>query len=352
MTGYPNDYAKKVTIRENVDLSAYNTLGISVKAKNFLEIFQPVQLNNLYKKGFFDKQKTFVLGGGSNVLLKDHLNYPVLKISIPGIEVVQQNSNSVEVSVGAGVVWHDVVEWAVDHDYGGIENLALIPGTMGAAPIQNIGAYGVELEQVFKDLDYFDISSGNFRTLIREECEFGYRDSIFKHKLKGQAVITRVTIKLKKSGNYSVNTSYASLSEYLSDRDIDSPGIRDVFDAVVSIRQSKLPDPGLLANAGSFFKNPVVDEQTLLRIKKLNPGMPFYNLSDTKYKIPAGWLIEQTGWKGKRSGNVGTYKNQALVIVNHGGATGEEVYQHALKIIESVKEKFGIELVPEVNIVE
>lgn len=341
----------KITAKRDVDLKSYNTLGISSTARQFYEVTDQAQLKELYESGLFEKSSPIVLGGGSNVLIKGDLLSPVLKISIPGISVLEENDEIVLIQAGAGVVWHSLVRWCVENNYGGIENLALIPGTVGAAPIQNIGAYGVELKDVFHSLTAFMIDSGEFRKFDSKECQFGYRDSIFKNELRGQAIVTDVKLSLKKS-SHEINNSYYALQNFFEENEIKNPTIRDLFDAVVAIRKSKLPDPNLIGNAGSFFKNPIVDKAVYERILAEYPEMPSFTVDKNKIKIPAGWLIEQAGWKGKRVGNVGTYKNQALVIVNHGGATGEEIYSHAMAIKKSVKEKFGIELVPEVNVVE
>lgn len=338
------------SLKKNVDLSAYNTLGVSAFADTFIEIESASELETLFEDNFFESNQPFFLGGGSNILLKGNLKQPVLKISIPGIDIVKEINSEVLVKVGAGVIWHDVVAWSVDHNFGGIENLALIPGTTGAAPIQNIGAYGVEFEQIFEELTAFDVDEGIFKTFKPEECNFAYRDSIFKNGHKGNMIITDVTMRLNKKP-HQINIDYYALSDYMKVNSIKNPGISDVFDAVVAIRTSKLPDPTLLGNAGSFFKNPIVDESVYNSLKGNYPDIPSYIIGDDEFKIPAGWLIEQAGWKGKRIGNVGTYKNQALVIVNFGGATGEEIYQHAINIQKSVREKFGIDLKPEVNII-
>jgi UDP-N-acetylmuramate dehydrogenase len=342
---------KEPVIHQNKDLTAFNTLGLPSKAARFVEAESVEGLFALKKQGFFEDELPFILGGGSNVLLNDHLKKPVLKNSIPGIKVIRKEGDHLWVEAGAGENWHKLVRWAVEREYGGIENLALIPGTVGAAPIQNIGAYGVELEQVFEQLECFDMRDGTRKEFNRDDCLFGYRDSIFKRKLKGKVIVTKVVLRLTRN-NHTIHSSYRSLKEYLQKLNITEPAIQDIFDAVVAIRRSKLPDPADLGNAGSFFKNPVVERSVLERIRGQEPGVPFYDMEDDLVKIPAGWLIEMAGWKGKRVGNVGTYENQALVIVNHGGATGEEVYSHAMAIKRSVMEIFGIELVPEVNIVE
>src|SRR5699024_3713343 len=246
--------------------------------------------------------------------------------------------------------WQQTVRYAVEKVWGGIENLSLIPGRVGAAPIQNIGAYGVEPVDVFDELQTVEISSGKERTFTKEECRFGYRDSIFKHELKGKYAITTVTLQLHK--NPVVNTSYGAIKTELQQRGIQEPAIRDISDIVIAIRNSKLPDPARIVNAGSFFKNPIIKEAEYEQLKEAFPEMPGYRLGDYKTKVPAGWLIEEAGWKGKVVGNTGTYRQQALVIVNHGGATADEILQLARKIRQSVEERFNIKLVHEVNIID
>ncbi len=341
----------KPEIKKDVNLRAMNTLGVESTANTFVEILDKNQLLKLADESFFEEFNPFVIGGGSNILLKSNPSRPILKVSIPGIEIRQESTSHVLVKIGAGVEWHSLVQWAVSRNFGGIENLALIPGTVGAAPIQNIGAYGVELEQVFEQLEAFLIDSKSFKTFSHDECQFGYRDSIFKRELKGKAIVTSVTLKLNKEPHL-IHAEYYALKNWLLEHQIIKPLIKDVFDAVVSIRQSKLPSPSLLGNAGSFFKNPVVEKSMFENVKKRYSEMPSFPAPGGRIKIPAGWLIEQAGWKGKKEGNVGTYVNQALVIVNHGGATGEEIYEFAMRIRKSVMEKFGIQLTPEVNILE
>lgn len=338
-------------IKTHIDLSPYNTLGISVTAPQFVEINSVSQLTELYKAGFFDRFQPFILGGGSNILFADNPSQPILKVSIKGKEIIEEHSDFINVKIGAGENWHQFVKWAVENKFGGVENLALIPGTVGAAPIQNIGAYGVELEQVFESLELFDIHDGVFKTFNHDDCKFGYRDSVFKQERKGNVVVTSVTLQLTKR-NHIIEDSYRALQSYLSERNIKSPTIEDIFEAVSAIRTSKLPDPSLIGNAGSFFKNPVVDTETFNVLHDQFEEMPFFKLNDEEVKIPAGWLIEKAGWKGKRVGNVGTYENQALVIVNHGEATGSEILDFSKDIQASVLKKFDIELVPEVNIIK
>ncbi|PWN06239.1 UDP-N-acetylmuramate dehydrogenase [Rhodohalobacter mucosus] len=340
----------KPKIKHRVSLRPFNTLSVEATAETFIEILEKEDLQTLYREGFFRKFDPFILGGGSNVLFRDNPSRPVLKISLKGIDIVAENDSSVQVRAGAGDVWHDLVEFAVQRGYGGIENLALIPGTVGAAPIQNIGAYGSEIEQVFSSLEFFDVQEGTFRSFTREECHFGYRDSIFKRDLRGRAIVTSVTLNLTKK-DHNLITDYYSLTQRLREKGIEDPGIRDIFDAVVFIRKSKLPDPKEIGNAGSFFKNPVIPRDQFKQIQRNHPDIPFFEAAEGYIKVPAGWLIEQCEWKGKKVGKTGTYEHQALVIVNHGSASGKEIYQLAERIQSSVFEKFGIALTPEVNIV-
>ncbi|MDX1479510.1 MAG: UDP-N-acetylmuramate dehydrogenase, partial [Saprospiraceae bacterium] len=291
----------------------------------------------------------FVLGGGSNLLLTRDIDQLVLLNEIGGIEVVRESSNFVDVRIGGGVVWHDFVQWAVDRQLGGVENLALIPGKVGAAPIQNIGAYGVELTSVFRGLEAMQLETRERAIFDHAQCRFGYRDSIFKRELKGKYCITTVTLRLSRAP-HMIEDSYGAIRQTLQDQGIGQPGIAQIFEAVVAIRSSKLPDPAVLGNSGSFFKNPVVPEAQWRSIKHEWPDLVYYPDREGFYKIPAGWLIDQCGWKGKRIGNVGCYEKQALVIVNYGSASGQEVLDHAMRVRASVKERFGIELTPEVNI--
>lgn len=340
---------KRPSVQKNVDLTELNTMGVNATAKRFVEVTHPNQLKLLFDEGFFDGEEPVILGGGSNLLFVEEPDRPVLKVSISGIKIDAQKDHNVIITAGAGETWHDLVAYAVENGLGGIENLALIPGTTGAAPIQNIGAYGVELQDVFESLTAFDLTSGTFKTFESKECRFGYRDSIFKRELRGKVVICDVSMRLTRS-DHQLNVSYSGLRKHLERKGIGTPSIRDIFDAVIEIRRSKLPDPASIGNAGSFFKNPVVNEEEYVRLKSENPDIPSYKLAIDEYKIPAAWLIEQAGWKGKKVGNVGTYENQALVLVNHGGASGREIYNHALKIRASVLQQFGIDLHPEVNI--
>ncbi|MDO8366549.1 MAG: UDP-N-acetylmuramate dehydrogenase [Saprospiraceae bacterium] len=334
-------------ILENISLLPYNTFGIDIKAEHFAEISNLEDLRAGLRTGI---RPVFLLGGGSNVLFTQDVHGLVLKNNLRGIKVVREFKNKVWVEVGAGEVWHEFVLWAVEHNFGGVENMSLIPGTVGASPIQNIGAYGVELKDVFVQLEAVNLSNGKLKTFRHSACRFGYRDSVFKREEKGKWCITSVVFSLTKSP-HRLNTSYGDISKTLEINGINTPGIADISRAVVQIRSSKLPDPAKIGNCGSFFKNPETDRNVLDRILKNHPLVPHYPLADGRVKIPAGWLIEQCGWKGKRVGNTGCYERQALVLVNHGGATGEEVKSLAYAIIESVEKQFGIRLEPEVNMV-
>tara|TARA_R100001143_G_scaffold63545_1_gene71640 strand:+ start:54476 stop:55516 length:1041 start_codon:yes stop_codon:yes gene_type:complete len=342
--------SQKTGIQKEVSLTHLNTLGLHSVAPLFMNITSETQLIELNEKGFFSEKRPFVLGGGSNILLSSRLSVPVLKMSIPGMEMIDDDGKNVQIQVGAGENWHELVSFAVQNGLGGIENLALIPGTVGAAPIQNIGAYGVELEGLFLSLKAYDLKSSSFRTFSKSECQFGYRDSIFKRELKGQMVVTSVTLRLSKK-DHIIHDSYSALRYYLTQNKIQNPGIEEIYQAVINIRQSKLPNPSDIGNAGSFFKNPVIKQKQYNELKDNWEGIPGYPNGPGWVKVPAAWLIEKAGWKGLRSGNVGTYKTQALVIVNHGGATGQEVLEFSKKIQKSVSEQFGIDLIPEVNIV-
>jgi len=340
-------------IVKDQSLTAYNTLGVKARADRFVSIRSEEQLKKILTLPELDTLPRFVLGGGSNVLFIGSFSGLVIHMAIEGIETVKEDEDHVWVRVGAGENWHQFVMYCVEMGWGGVENLSLIPGTVGAAPIQNIGAYGVELSEVFDSLSALHAETAETRIFEGAECRFGYRDSIFKNELKGKYIITRVTLRLSK--NPVLNTSYGTIRSKLEEKGIGDPTIRDVSDAVIEIRNSKLPDPSNLGNAGSFFKNPVIADSRFEELKRRYPEMPGYPVEDGnggRVKVPAGWLIEETGWKGKKVGHAGTYRQQALVIVNHGGATGEEILELAEKIRNSVQETFGIELVPEVNIID
>lgn len=327
-------------------LKPYNTFGIDAVALNFQEI---KTLSDLRQSLNSINQKPLILGGGSNILLLNDVEIPTLKILLRGVEVVDENRDSVFVRVMAGENWHAFVLHCVANQWGGIENLSLIPGSAGAAPMQNIGAYGVEIKDVFHSLDAMEIDSGKVKTFSAEDCRFGYRQSVFKEELKNQYCILSMTLRLSKVPE--LNLEYGAIKDTLEKMHIKNPTIKDVSDAVIQIRKSKLPDPAVLGNAGSFFKNPVVHNDLLEDVMMLYPSIPSYSVDADYSKIPAGWLIEQCGWKGKKVGNTGCHKDQALVIVNYGDATGKEIWDFACMVKHSVAQKFGIDIVPEVNVI-
>jgi len=334
-------------IQENVSLKNFNTFGIDVSAKYFVEIAHEDDLVELFMDPQWLAVNRLVMGGGSNMLLKKDFDGLVIRINIRGIEH-RLAQNDVFVEAGAGEVWNDLVNYCVDRDYAGVENLSLIPGSVGASPIQNIGAYGVELKDVFKSCRAFEITTSQLKTFTKADCSFGYRDSIFKGALKEQYIITSVKFHLSLIPN--LNLKYGAIEQELASRNIANPTIKDVSRVVSHIRVSKLPDPSTIGNAGSFFKNPVISAEQFDEVHTKFPEVVHYPAAKG-VKLAAGWLIEQCGWKGKVVGNTGTWKNQALVLVNHGGATGEEVYSLSSQIIDSVYRKFGVLLEREVNII-
>ena len=335
-------------VLHNISLKSYNTFGIDVTAKYFLEINSKEELTHALNSRQYAKK--FILGGGSNILLTQNIDALVIHINNKGIEVVKEADNYVYVKVEAGENWHEFVLWCIENDYGGVENLSLIPGNVGTSPIQNIGAYGVELKDVFVTCEAIDVTNQVIRTFINEECRFGYRNSIFKNEVKGQYIIMNVTFKLTK-GNHKLNTSYGAIEEELSNHNIQEPTIKDISNAVIKIRQSKLPDPREIGNSGSFFKNPVISKEHFKKLKSNFPEMPSYSVSDKEMKIPAGWLIEKAGFKGKRFGECGVHKNQALVLINYGSAQGKEILNLSKLIQKTIHRLFEIDLEAEVNIV-
>lgn len=335
-----------VEIQKNVSLKAHNTFAVDVNARHLARVKDSESLGQIIRNA---DAEPWILGGGSNMLLTKEIDKLVLKIEIGGIEIVEDLPDAVLIKVGAGVIWHDLVLWAVERGYGGIENLALIPGRVGAAPIQNIGAYGIELKSVFHYLEAIDLHDGGITKLYNEACDFGYRDSVFKNAKKGNYCITHVYLKLNKTP-HQIHAGYGAINSMLEQKGVSNPSIKHICNAVVEIRAAKLPDPAVLGNSGSFFKNPVVTEKIWADLLDRRPDLVYYAGADDTYKIPAGWLIEQCGWKGKRLGNVGCYEKQALVIVNYGGASGQEILDHAIRVQESVREEFGIALSREVNV--
>lgn len=336
-------------IIENFSLKNYNTFGIAAKARYFVEITSIDELIEALR--LKDYPNKFILGGGSNMLLTQDIDALVIHVNIKGIEVQDEDDNNVILKVMAGENWHQLVLWTLDHDYGGLENLSLIPGNTGTAPIQNIGAYGVELKDRFVSCEALNRENLELTTFSLKECQFGYRESFFKNDGKNSYVIVSVTFKLSKK-NHEINKSYGAIEQELQKHQIENPSIKDISKAVIAIRKSKLPDPKEIGNSGSFFKNPIISKTEFEKFTKEYPEAPFYQVSGEAYKIPAGWLIEQCGFKGKRIGEAGVHKNQALVLVNYGNATGAEIMALASDIINKVNSKFGITIVPEVNLIK
>jgi UDP-N-acetylmuramate dehydrogenase len=331
----------------HADLRQLNTFGIAAKAAVLVMAGKTADLDALAATPGFETRDWAVLGGGSNILFTGDVNRPVVRIAIPGLKVVAEAGQRILIEAGAGVVWHKLVMWSLDQGLSGLENLSLIPGTVGAAPIQNIGAYGVELRDVFDSLEAWHIADGRVRTYAAADCAFGYRDSVFKRDLKGACIITKVRFALRRNG--PVNIEYGAIRDVLKERGIGSPSPRDVAEAVMAIRRSKLPDPAHIGNAGSFFKNPTLPIKAYEALKTAHPDMPGY-LSNGGMKVPAGWLIEQAGWKGFRDGDAGVHAKQALVLVNHGQATGAEIRALSDRIRADIRERYGIDLETEVNI--
>lgn len=343
------DSISMISIQENKPLKSLNTFGLMANATNFAEITSSEDIFALRNSPEFESKPWLILGGGSNLLFTKDSVPTVVKVSIPGIQITSETETSVLINVGAGVVWHELVKWSLQNNYYGLENLSLIPGQVGASPIQNIGAYGVELTDVFHSLELVHLHGGHKHTFLHDECDFGYRTSVFKKELKGNILITNVVFKLHKTPKLMLD--YGDIRQVLQERKITSPNPSDVSDAVIFIRQSKLPDPAVIGNAGSFFKNPEVDAEFYASLKSKFPAMPGYTLGDGRVKIPAGWLIDQLGWKGKRFGDAGVHSRQALVLVNHGNASGHEILNLAKQVQKSVLSEYGIELEPEVNVI-
>ncbi|WBL21746.1 UDP-N-acetylmuramate dehydrogenase [Zunongwangia sp. HRR-M8] len=330
----------------NVSLKPYNTFGIDVRANKFIKIQTIDGLKKILRKTY--AEELFILGGGSNMLLTGDISKTVLQIGLKGKQVLEEKEDSVIIKAHAGENWHEFVLWTLQQDFGGLENLSLIPGNVGTSPIQNIGAYGVELKDTFVSCEAINIQTLESKTFTLEDCEFDYRNSVFKNKLKGQYIITSVNFKLS-TKNHQLKIDYGAIESEL--KGIENPSIRDISDAVIRIRESKLPNPAEIGNSGSFFKNPIISTESFVTLQKNFPEVPSYKMSETEVKIPAGWLIDQAGLKGYRNGDAGVHKKQALVLVNYGNASGSDILELSLKVREIVKEKFGVDLEPEVNII-
>lgn len=331
--------------QENFSLRNYNTFGINVYAKYFSSFATETELEEL----LMHKEKLLILGGGSNILFTKNFNGLVLKNQISGIELIKEDAHYCYVKAGAGVNWHSFVLHCIEHGFAGVENLSLIPGNVGASPMQNIGAYGAEVKDVFESLEAFDIHEKKVVQFSLNDCSFGYRESVFKRKYKDRFVILDVTFRLRRKPDF--NISYGMIAQELERMNIHELSIKAVSQAVINIRSSKLPNPAEIGNAGSFFKNPTIGTEQYKSLKEKYPAMVGYPAADKKIKVAAGWLIEQCGWKGYREGDAGCHAKQALVLVNYGNAKGDEIYSLSEKILQSVRDSFGIELEREVNIV-
>ncbi|WBX72567.1 UDP-N-acetylmuramate dehydrogenase [Tenacibaculum pacificus] len=335
-----------MNIQENISLKNYNTFGIHVNAKRFISIDSLYSLQQLLKS----EKDIFLISGGSNMLLTKDIEKLVVHLNLKGISIDRENENDIYITVNAGENWHEFVLWCVSENYGGIENLSLIPGNVGTCPIQNIGAYGVEVKDTINRVEAIDIETRKLVSFSNDDCKFGYRNSIFKNIAKDKYIITSVCFQLTKK-DHKLTTSYGAIEAEFSSKNIKNPTIKNVSDAVIAIRNSKLPDPKKIGNSGSFFKNPVISKSKFEEIQKDFPNIPSYKVSDTEIKVPAGWLIEQCGFKGKSYGNYGVHEKQALVLVNYGNATGIEIYELAQNIQKTIKNTFSIDLEIEVNII-
>jgi len=335
-------------ILQNTTLKSYNTFGIDVKAKHFVSVKNVEELKSILKLDNYPKK--IILGGGSNMLLTKDIDALVIHLNLKGYSILSKTKNNVIVKASSGENWHDFVLWCLQNNFGGIENLSLIPGNVGTAPIQNIGAYGVEIKDVFVSCEALHVKTLDIVTFTKMDIKFGYRESIFKNELKGDYIIINITLELT-TKEHKLKTSYGSISEELNKMMIKNPSIHDVSKAVIAIRESKLPDPKEIGNSGSFFKNPIISKSHFTKLKINFPEMPNYTISEDEVKIPAGWLIENVGFKGKRFGQCGVHDKQALVLVNYNKASGKEILQLSQLIQSTIKRIFNINLEPEVNII-
>ena len=337
-----------MNVVSNFSLKKFNTFGIEAKAKLFVAIQSEDELIAVLKK--YPTEIKFILGGGSNMLLTQDIDALVIHIDIKGKKIIKENDDFVWVEAKAGENWHEFVLWAINQNFGGIENMSLIPGNVGTTPIQNIGAYGTEIKDTFESCHAIQINNQENKTFQKEECNFGYRESIFKQEAKNKYIITSVVFKLTKN-NHKINTSYGDILKELEEQNCTNPELKDVSNAIIAIRKRKLPDPKELGNSGSFFKNPIISKSEFESIHSKHPEMPFYEISNNQVKVPAGWLIEQAGFKGKRFGDAGIHINQALVLVNYGNATGQEIVDVSKNIQQTIKKIYNIDIEAEVNII-
>lgn len=335
-------------MQSNFSLKSFNTFGIEAKAKNFVAVHSLDELKTVLAE--HTAEPKFILGGGSNMLLTQDIEALVIHIDLKGKRILKEDDDFVWVESMAGENWHEFVLWTIDQNFGGLENMSLIPGNVGTTPVQNIGAYGTEIKDTFVSCDAMKIDDQTMRTFSKEDCRFGYRESIFKQEAKDQYIITSVVFKLTKR-NHNINTSYGDITKELAEKNVIVPTLKDVSNAVIAIRQSKLPDPKVLGNSGSFFKNPVISRSHFEKVQAQFPEIKFFEVSPTEVKVPAGWLIEQAGYKGFRKGDAGVHKNQALVLVNYGSATGQDILALSREVQQAVFDKYSIAIEAEVNVI-
>lgn len=335
-------------IHQNFSLKKYNTFGIEAKAKQFVAVHNLEELKLVLEN--YRNDEKFILGGGSNMLLTQNVDALVIHVDLKGKKVIKEDDNFVWVESNAGENWHEFVLWTINQNYGGLENMSLIPGNVGTTPVQNIGAYGAEIKDTFVSCDAMNIETLEMKNFTKDECNFGYRESIFKHEAKGKYIITSVVYKLTKH-NHKISVEYGDIKSELAKNNITSPTIKDVSNAVITIRQSKLPDPKELGNSGSFFKNPVISRELFLKVQEKFPEVKYFEVSPTEVKVPAGWLIEHAGLKGYRKNDAGVHKNQALVLVNYGNATGQDILNLSKYVQKTVFDKYGIAIEAEVNVI-
>ena len=335
-------------IQHNFSLKNYNTFGIEAKAKQFVAVHNLDELQAVLKN--HSSEKKFILGGGSNMLLTQDIDALVIHIDLKGKKIIKEDDDFVWVESQAGEVWHEFVLWTIDQNFGGLENMSLIPGNVGTTPVQNIGAYGAEIKDTFVSCDAMSIENQEVKTFTKDECKFGYRESIFKQEAKDKFIITSVVFKLKKH-SHIINIDYGDIKAELSKNNVNNPTIKDVSNAVIAIRNTKLPNPKELGNSGSFFKNPVISKELFEKVQAKFPEVKHFEVSPTEVKVPAGWLIENAGLKGYRNGDAGVHKNQALVLVNYGNATGQDILNLSKYVQKTVFDKYGIAIEAEVNVI-
>lgn len=338
-----------MNILSNISLKSYNTFGIDASAKFFTSIHSLQDIQELLQSNLYKTNNHLILGGGSNLLITKNVDALVIKNDLKGIQIIKETPEFIFIKCAAGEIWHEFVQWTINNNYGGLENLSLIPGCTGASPMQNIGAYGVEIKDTFYELDAVHCKTGELKTFSKTECQFGYRESVFKRQLKNQFIITSVTFRLNKKPMF--NIEYGAIKQELDNMNVSELSVKAISQAVINIRTSKLPNPKEIGNAGSFFKNPEVSDSVYENLKTNFPNIVAYRLDNSNYKLAAGWLIEQSGLKGYRSGDAGVHKLQALVLVNYGNATGNEIYDLSTHVLQIVKAKFGVDLEREVNII-